>query len=165
MITQQTQTSTLMTHGICKLRQLIQWLLFDSYFTIWQLLYKNCHFHFENQFNSYCSTAILQFGSHFTKTATPTSKPSFPILHNPLNFSVQALHALIFKVFHRHLTSASPLRQLCELSNSTATVTLMGENRSIGAGAQRRHLWRWNAVEVHTLACFWDASLDGAHTG
>ncbi|KAG6045095.1 hypothetical protein E4U17_000283 [Claviceps sp. LM77 group G4] len=122
-------------------------------------------FHFETQFSSYYSTAILQSGGYFTKTATPTSISSFPTLHNPLDFSVQALHALIFKGFHRHLTSASPLRQLCELSNSTATVTLMGENRSIGAGAQRRHLWCWNAVEVHTLGCFWDASLDGAHTG
>ncbi|CCE34047.1 uncharacterized protein CPUR_07978 [Claviceps purpurea 20.1] len=53
----------------------------------------------------------------------------------------------------------SLLRQLCELTSSTATVTLMGENRSIGAGAQRRPTWRWNTMEAHTLGSYirWSA--------
>ncbi|KAG6194785.1 hypothetical protein E4U50_000536, partial [Claviceps purpurea] len=100
MTTQQTQTSTLMTHGICKLEN-----PFNSYYstailqsgsyssktaistsktnsiaTIRQLSYnpaatlRKLPFHFENQFNSYYSTAILQSGGYSTKTVITISK-------------------------------------------------------------------------------------------
>ncbi|KAG6092590.1 hypothetical protein E4U30_005231 [Claviceps sp. LM220 group G6] len=123
-------------------------------------------FHFETQFNSYYSTAILQSGGYSTNTAIPISKPNSIATVRQLFYNLAAtlrkLPLLLrYRVFPPSTTHSISLFKRFTLS--FLRVTLMGENRSIGAGAQRSEtgtlLWgsvvldahsSWDSVEVLT---------------
>ncbi|KAG6081539.1 hypothetical protein E4U15_002826 [Claviceps sp. LM218 group G6] len=96
------------------------------------------------------SAATLRKLPFLLRNRVRVFSPTLPI---SLDRSLEALYVRTpyFVRFHRHLSSVSLLRQLCDLTSSTTTVTLMEENRSIGAGAQRRHTLRWNTMEADTL--------------
>ncbi|KAG6085615.1 hypothetical protein E4U15_001201 [Claviceps sp. LM218 group G6] len=78
-------------------------------------------FHFETQFNSYSSTAILQSGGYSTKTAIPISKPNSIATVRQLFYNLAAtlrkLPLLLrYRVFPPSTTHSISLFKLSTLS-------------------------------------------------